>query len=315
MNKQAFDELCKQASTALVRRMAKGMVSPASVSRAAKAMPEGKFRTIGDIGTGAFTTADRVVGNVGGHAGEMVRKMLYRDSPNYVAEGKAMQSFIAKLNDTHRKRVMFNTGKSTEPIVAPILDSNSKGVFQRLADGKPHPDQFKILSRRAEDLGHNAGRSGQYFDVAPNRFAERYLQHNLGNRFAPGVPTNAELFTRTPLSQAESVHYGLGKHGPPKINFKNNVRRLYSDAVKPAVAPTADHSAAVNTSSPLWRRLLGWAKKSRPVAVSTPAAPLTHPQKFDQALSVTGSKRYRPGSRRVNSEGQVIVDVEDILGL
>lgn len=68
--------LTKHASTALIRRMQQGLLSPHTIQRAAAAMPEGKFRFVKNLGRGQFSVADQVVGNFGqGAAGQAVRKM------------------------------------------------------------------------------------------------------------------------------------------------------------------------------------------------------------------------------------------------
>lgn len=189
----------KTASTAFVRRIRQGLLSPQSITRVAQTMPDNKFRTIGYLGEGQFTLADRVVGNVGGYAGEMVRKMSNRLAPNYVAEGEKLKQLTDQFNRRMQHRRYGGT-KDQTPLLAPIIESNPKGVFQHLSIGKvpmvhyadipqsdmrrtlvenlpgypdvahANPRQWKALHRSFRDLHEgNYGVAGQIHDAQPNR--------------------------------------------------------------------------------------------------------------------------------------------------
>lgn len=212
----------KVASTALVKAIRLGKLSPESIARAASTMPEGKFRYLSHLGTGQFTAADKVLGSVGGFSGEMVRKMPIRYSPDYVAEGVAIKQFIDKLNTNAAKRLAhsnpssyyYQTGASP---IAPILGVASHGVFQRVANAVPMKSKgiIRYLNRRVEDLHPgNYGPKGQVFDAAPNF-----------SGLAPGVPTNLELTTRELPSFIPWT--GDARIKKPNHNQLNLIRRLF----------------------------------------------------------------------------------------
>lgn len=237
LNKQAFDAViklaeqglvtptfCKVATTALVRRILAGSLSPKSVSRAAAGMPSGKFRFLNHLGTGQFTLADRVVGNVGGVTGELARKIPMRYSPNYVQEGNSLKEFTDRINTNAARRFRFGEQsgyyhQNGGPVVAPYVASTPKGVFQRLADAKPMRSKSVIsfLNKRVADLNPaNYGPQGQILDAAPAVVGS-----------ARGVPTN-ELMQQRVLPRF-LTDLGGGQVGRPDSGQLNRVRRLFDD--------------------------------------------------------------------------------------
>lgn len=74
----------KQASTALVRAIRSGKLSPGGVVRAGRGLPEGYLRQIRPMGTGSFNLADLMVGNLGVPRG---RGLVVRTLPTRAAEG------------------------------------------------------------------------------------------------------------------------------------------------------------------------------------------------------------------------------------
>ena len=115
--------LVKEASTALVRRIAQGLLSPKSIQRAAQAMPEGSFRFVKNLGRGQFSLADKVVGNVGGHAGEMVRKVATHADLAPNQEYGPLKKLIVGYNAAYSKRSGGNP-------IAPYVDVNPRLRFR-----------------------------------------------------------------------------------------------------------------------------------------------------------------------------------------
>lgn len=171
----------KLSSTALVRRILAGRLSPATVQRAAAAMPDGSFRTLGHLGQGQFNLADKVVGNVGGHAGVMARKLPIRRFDGYVEEGQRLKQITDRFNAEHapvstletvaqRLNPIRRTPIHSDPPIAPIVASTPKGLFQQLSTGKPihTADTERKLRRTFYDLHDgNKGPFGQYHDAQP----------------------------------------------------------------------------------------------------------------------------------------------------
>jgi hypothetical protein len=140
--------LQKEASTALVRAIQAGKLAAPSIQRAAKAMAPGKFRFLGNLGRGQFNVADKVVGNVGGHAGEMVRKLPAHAYVDPQDAYKGLKEFVDKAN----KQLPTATGV---PAVAPYTAVNSRGAFQRIGNQSIHtPESFaKNLAEESRSLG------------------------------------------------------------------------------------------------------------------------------------------------------------------
>ena len=184
----------KGASTALVRRILKGTLSPKTITRAATAMPAGKFRFLNHLGEGQFNLADKVVGNVGGYSGVMARKLPNRYNPSYVEDGKSLKNIIDRFNSRMEHRRFGGTPGQT-PLIAPIIESNPKGVFQQLSTGnvpmktytrkelsnidvrlpysrmhftQANPRQMRAVNRNFMDLHQgNYGVRGQIHDAQP----------------------------------------------------------------------------------------------------------------------------------------------------
>lgn len=185
--------LTKHASTALVRRMAQGLLSPKTIQRAAGAMPEGKFRFVKNLGRGQFSVADQVVGNFGnGAAGQAVRKMpTTHVSP--VAEYGPTARLTEQLNQHFQPSILQRAvarvqGKQAAPPLAPYMAVNPRGGFQAMADGYV-PWLPKKLKKTIGDLHEgNIGRGGQVFDYS--------LEH-----VSPSMGTLDPTMSPVPLTQ------------------------------------------------------------------------------------------------------------------
>lgn len=167
------DWLAKHASTALVRRMSKGLLSPATVQRAAGAMAPGKFRTVNNLGRGQFSLADRVVGNVGGHAGEMVRKLPTRR----VADASRDYADVKRISDHYNQQFspsqqfLRQHGATAGPPIAPYVAADSKGGFQQLATA--HAEMPPLLRTQLTDVHPgNIGPNGQVLDYGLSQQAQ-----------------------------------------------------------------------------------------------------------------------------------------------
>lgn len=156
LGRLAAIQTVKQASTALVRRIAKGLLSPQTVQRAAQAMPQGSFRFVKNLGRGQFSLADQVVGNIGGTAGQMVRKLPTHSNITPASEYGPLKKIISHYNDRYRDASGGNP-------IAPFLGVNNKGAFQALAHEAVTPP--KALTDRLSDLHPgNFGPNGQILD-------------------------------------------------------------------------------------------------------------------------------------------------------
>jgi len=130
----------KEAKTALVKAILAGKLSPASIQRAAAAMPLGKFRTLNNMGHGQFSDVSRVIGNIrkdtgGNYAGLMARKVGIRNDSNYAAD-MSREMFYGRNLNKKLQRLGFD---SKNPAIAEYLAVNHSRlgvpqVFQRLSD-------------------------------------------------------------------------------------------------------------------------------------------------------------------------------------
>lgn len=176
----------KVSSTAFVRAIRRGGLSPAAIQRGASAMAPGKFRFVSNLGRGEFSLADKVVGNVGGAPGLAVRKMPTRQiSPveQYAPHARA----TSYLNDR------FSPGGT--PPIAPIRAVTPQGAFQALGTGQVElPLKLPPLLR---DLHRgNIGPGGQIIDFQlPSRLdmEPALRQHMWKNPFAAGEPRMAPV--------------------------------------------------------------------------------------------------------------------------
>lgn len=217
--------LQKVASTALVRRILAGQLSPATIQRAAEAMPEGTFRYVKNLGRGQFNIADQIVGNVGGHAGELVRKL---PTHKYV---KPEQSYanLREVVDEVNRRIPTPTGN---PLIAPYVAVSNKGAFQRLANldvalpsRRAKADRQAIIRHAGRYIGDlhedNIGKGGQIID---------FHAHDVG--FVPSTIKRVDG-GRGFLDVGNSGIFGLGRfdqrgNSPAGLKFNNDVRRYYN---------------------------------------------------------------------------------------
>lgn len=214
----------KTASTAFSRRVQAGELSPESVQRASSAMPEGQFRFVKHLGQGQFSLADQVVGNVGGHAGEMARKMPIRYTPSYLQEGQATKQFADTVNENYAKRRQFNGLPATDPPIAPYVASTEKGLFQRLATGTvPNIQKDPYVPERVVDLHpENMGKGGQILDASP-----RSIPHMF--RIEKGVKRIGEALDRVKAGMptiGDTMHRPIIGGAVNSISPKDNSRVL-----------------------------------------------------------------------------------------
>lgn len=158
--------MVKVGSTALTRRIAKGVLSPQTIQRAAAAMPKGKFRFIRNLGRGQFNLADEVVGNVGGHAGRMVRKIPTQALPSAGHEFQSINNTVNQLNRRYGRT--WYGAKRPSPPIAPYHHVGDQGAFQDLATGTVTLPWG--LKRKLRDLhSGNVGPRGQVLDFGLRR--------------------------------------------------------------------------------------------------------------------------------------------------
>lgn len=133
----------KAAATALIRMMRAGKLSAPSISRAAQGMDPGKFRFVRNLGRGQFNLADEVVGNVGGHAGPMVRKLPAHAYTRPQDAYRGVQNFVDQAN----QKLPTPSGV---PAVAPYKAVNNRGAFQQLGNQSIHtPESLTAATNEA----------------------------------------------------------------------------------------------------------------------------------------------------------------------
>lgn len=239
------NQMAKAASTALVRRIVKGLLSPSTVQRAAQAMPEGSFRFVKNLGRGQFSLADKVVGNVGGHAGEMVRKLGTHADMFPQQEYGPLKQLIDGYNTAHKAQAGGNP-------IAPYVAVNSRGAFQQLANEAVTPP--KALTDKLSDLHPaNIGPNGQIIDFGSNGSDSQFGMSRAMNYFRPRID---------PATQVNAGRYfgrdmlgNLGEHAPEiqaagqatSNEVNNNIRKFWAQPTDTAkktvydqIAQTAD---------------------------------------------------------------------------
>ena len=168
----------KQASTALVRAMRKGLLSAESINRAAQAMKPGTSRYVKHLGRGQFNVADLMVGNIAGKGRTAVRKIPSFDHARLKDAYTPLQADARKMN----KMFPQSTGN---PLFAEYLNIGRKGAFQRVANQATdlpaatyhynqdiqrgiRPSDSNLLSRLKKLMWDvrpgNTGPEGQIFD-------------------------------------------------------------------------------------------------------------------------------------------------------
>lgn len=151
-----------------MKQLRAGKLSDAGATTIAKTMPEGRFRTIGELGAGQNQVADHVVGNVAGHQGQMVRKLplgLTRDLPE----------FYGGLPGATRHMNQLVPGSTAEYIAA-----TPRGAFQQLGSKtfKPTAEEQAVAARmkvQPLDVRHRnvtqALEGHGYQDIRPGNFS------------------------------------------------------------------------------------------------------------------------------------------------
>jgi hypothetical protein len=210
----------------LVRQIAKGALSPQSIQRAAAAMPAGKFRFVNNLGRGQFNIADRVVGNVGGHAGEMVRKLPTRQVGDVAEEYAPFRSLIDNYNQQYQPGAFqrawgFVRGRQPAVPIAPYVAANARGGFQQLATGHASPP--RALTKQLDDLhSGNIGPHGQIIDFTP-----RFDTRKMGLTPTPFTPLGQQ-FQRKLIDPVG--HIGMKPQfdifGNMKLDAPRNVRQV-----------------------------------------------------------------------------------------
>lgn len=262
MHKLSSDERVKCASTALVRAMLKGLLSPQSVQRAARAMQPGKFRFVQNLGRGQFSLADKVVGNMGGRVGEMVRKLPTRQVASAGGEMHGVKRLIEELNGRFGAKPLqqavsrvMGKGNVADPI-APYVHVGDKGAFQAMATGRV-PHLPKQLTDGLTDLHPgNVGPKGQIFDfglkadnalgagagISPmkTQFGQQFIDplSGMGNR-ASGM----DIFANIGANSQPATRAALEKAVPQSNNL---IRRYWgaSPQARPGVVEQAQQTVA-----------------------------------------------------------------------
>lgn len=168
----------KSASTALVRRMLQGVLSPQTISRAAEAMPAGAARFVRNLGHGNMNVADHMVGNLGeGMAGQFVRKLPLRQLPaEYAAQGEnALSKWYQPLVD-HSQAFQQAHGNN---VISPYVKATDQGAFQ------------------AMDHAGSGGISRGLFDEHGQHAVGMMAEQRAANGLAPATSSNARRVHRT----------------------------------------------------------------------------------------------------------------------
>lgn len=232
--KAAVDETVryKAASTALVRAIRAGKLSPETIERAAQAMPAGIFRYIKHLGRGQYNVADQVVGNVGGRAGEMVRKLPTHKFENPQDSYATIKTFVDAIN-ARAKPFTKN------PLIAPYITVNERGAFQHLGNAEVPLNPLlgnkqtnipaNIIYRLADLHPGNFGPNGQIVDFIgkDTQWAGNVKGRNLHKMIMKGhLPTRAVRVDGSP-----GFNFGVSPdtrgNTPAGLKFNNDVRRYY----------------------------------------------------------------------------------------
>lgn len=176
----------KVSSTALVRAILRGALSPKSITRASAAMKPGQFRKIKYLGSGVYNNADLIAGNVGSHAGVGVRKLPTNKFVNPMQNYRGVQAEVDRLN----KLIPTETGV---PAIAPYYSVGNRGAFQhytgsidgigrKLSDFDPIWYTGKAVPNvHADRLGWSAN-----YGRAPMRKSLEHLKDLHSGNYGPG---------------------------------------------------------------------------------------------------------------------------------
>ncbi len=259
----------KTAAPAWVRQIQRGLLSPQAVHRVASSLPAGKFRFLSNLGRGQFNVADKVVGNVGGHAGEMVRKLPSHAYTDASLAYTGLKPFVDRVN----RLVPTRTGK---PLVAPYLETGSKGAFQRL--GNEDVGELPMSARHyLSDLHDgNLGPRGQVLDFAVQghglgwapKAARRVSDLSIDPTIMK-IPGGADLATMQPannmlnrrINNAVRNFYhapaDVRQRFPGVTNISPEPTTVTIPSQFPETAPYRPRSSATKETSPLQRIGLG----------------------------------------------------------
>jgi hypothetical protein len=209
----------KLASTALVRNIAKGALSPATIQRAAKAMPEGSFRFVKNLGRGNFTLADQVVGRVGEHAGLMARKLPTQALDSIPKEFGPLAKQVNQLNARHGRFYQA-------PPIAPYAGVTPQGAFQQMAEGRVW-HMPRGLKKQVTDLHEgNVGPRGQVIDFGTESGAANIASKLMRPRIDAGAvmpSSNNDLFGNLDVMMPKAVRDQV----QPAVERSNNLVRRY----------------------------------------------------------------------------------------
>ena len=195
-------------STALVRNVLKGGVSPANVQRAAGAMQPGQFRYLNNLGRGQTAIADRVVGNLGNEAGEFVRKLPTRHVPSVASQYQGTADEVTRLNKAFGYQPEWRANpKSPVHGSAELFSSyphvSDRGAFQRMATGQvKYPQGKAVMMEQLSNAGvgdlhaGNVGPGGQIFDYATVNSPV-------------GASSDIHSMLRRPLIEKSTARYGV----------------------------------------------------------------------------------------------------------
>jgi hypothetical protein len=180
----------KAASTALVRQIRKGLLSPEAIQGAASLLPAGKFRFVKQLGRGQFSLADQVVGNMGNQPGLLARKLPTRLTGQSIGnQYKPLQQTTDRIN------AMFRPQTGGVNPVAPYRTVGRKGAFQTMADDAV--DLPAKLKGYLDDLTPgNVGPRGQVIDYVRDYDAPKWVREG-------------DLSFKHPLIDAISARPGL----------------------------------------------------------------------------------------------------------
>jgi hypothetical protein len=170
--------LTKAATTALVRQILRGTLSPSSITRAATAMRPGTVRQVKNLGHGSFNLADLMVGNVGGKPGLSVRKLPLRATSlerenrlSRLASGRIEQmqpGVVAKHIPTDGRKGVFQEYGTKQVVPGWTPEASRQGkYFQGHIQSHADASRFyeNLVSKGVNDIRpSNLGPGGQLID-------------------------------------------------------------------------------------------------------------------------------------------------------
>ena len=252
----------KGSSTAFVRAILRGALSPKSITRAAAAMKPGKFRTVKPLGSGVYNKADLIVGNVGSHAGVGVRKLpthkFVNPKQNYrgvKAEADRINKRLKRYNERPaREELESGWPLVRQPIVpqaqvtgvgqaiAPYYHVGDRGAFQHFTGSLGGIESAPRIYRPGPKLGKPGTiLQGRVWNAQVHPQADKYLSDLHPGNYGPGGQIHDFMSRRRPGIGSTEMYppldrFDTGMRSVPKLGVRGAKRLLPGAAAKRPLA-------------------------------------------------------------------------------